>query len=159
MKIAALPLFALLSLAAVAGCKGGGEASTKSTMEKDGVKAVVEISDPWCRPTPNGAQAGACYLTIESNVANRVTGVATPLASNAMIHDMTMDGGMMKMSEMADGLPLAPDQEVKLAPGGKHLMLMGLTAPLTEGTAVPLTLTFSATPAMTVEAPVRQPKP
>ncbi|WP_395651894.1 copper chaperone PCu(A)C [Brevundimonas sp.] len=159
MKIAALPLFALLSLAAVAGCKGGNEASTTSTMEKDGVKAVVEISDPWCRPTPNGAQAGACYLTIESNVANRVTGVATPLASNAMIHDMTMDGGMMKMSEMADGLPLAPDQEVVLAPGGKHLMLMGLTAPLTEGTAVPLTLTFSATPAMTVEAPVRQPKP
>lgn len=139
------------------GCKGG-EPSTKTTMDQDGVKAVVEITDPWCRPTPNGAQAGACYLTVESNVANQLTGVATPLAANAMIHDMSMDGGMMKMGEMSGGLPLAAKQEVELAPGGKHIMLTGLTGPLTEGITVPLTFTFSATPAMTVQAVVRQPK-
>ena len=156
MKIAATAVIALgLALAA---CKGGGEASTKTTMEKDGVKATVEITDAWCRPTPNGAQTGACYLTLESNVANQVTGVATPLASSSMIHDMTMDGGMMKMSEMAGGLPLVAKQKVKLEPGGKHIMLMGLTGPLVEGVTVPLTLTFTATPAMTVQAAVRQPK-
>jgi len=151
-------IVALIALTALVSACKGGEDSTRATMEKDGVKAVVEISDPWCRPTPNGAEAGACYLTVESSVANRVTGIATPLATNAMIHDMTMDGGMMKMSEMVGGLPLTAGTEVELAPGGRHLMLTGLTAPLVEGTAVPLTLTFSATPAMTVQATVRQPK-
>lgn len=144
---------------ALAGCKGGEKASTTATMEQDGVKAVVEITEPWCRPTPNGAQAGACYLTVKSNVANKVTGVATPLAGTSMIHDMSMDGGMMKMAEMTGGLPLVADQAVTLAPGGKHVMLMGLTGPLVEGVTVPLTLTFEATPAMTVQAVVRQPKP
>ena len=148
-----------LLLLALAACGGGDkEASTKTVVEKDGVKATVEITDAWCRPTPNGAQAGACYLTVESTHANRVTGVATPLAANAQIHDMTMEGGMMRMSEIVGGLALPAGEKVELAPGGKHLMLMGLTAPLVDGTAVPLTLTFSATPAMTVQAPVRQPK-
>ena len=156
MKIASTIIVLCLALT---GCKGGEKASTTTTMEQDGVKAVVEITDPWCRPTPNGAQAGACYLTITSNVANTVTGVATPLAGTSMIPDMTMDGGMMKMGEMTGGLPLAADQKVELAPGGKHLMLTGLTAPLVEGVTVPLTLTFEATPAMTVQAVVRQPKP
>jgi len=148
-----------LLLLALAACGGGDkDASTKTTVEKDGVKASVEITDAWCRPTPNGAQAGACYLTVESTHANRVTGVATPLAANAQIHDMTMQDGMMRMSELSGGLPLPAGEKVELAPGGRHLMLMGLTAPLVDGTAVPLTLTFSATPAMTVQAPVRQPK-
>jgi copper(I)-binding protein len=80
------------------------------------------------------------------------------MAANAMVHDMTMANGMMNMSEMADGLPLKGGEKVELKPGGKHLMLMGLTGPLVEGSAVPLTLTFSDTPAMTVQAPVRQPK-
>ena len=157
MKFKIVTTVAVLGLA-LSACKGGGEASTKTTMEQDGVKAVVEISDPWCRPTPNGAQAGACYLTVESNVANRLTGVATPLAAESMIHDMSMDGGVMKMAEMTGGLPLVAKQKVKLEPGGKHIMLVGLTAPLVDGTAVPLTFTFSGTPAMTVQAAVRQPK-
>jgi copper(I)-binding protein len=155
LKIASTLLVLALGLMA---CKGGEKASTTATLETDGVKAVVKISDPWCRPTPNGAQAGACYLTVESNVANQLTGVATPLAATSMIHDMSMDGGMMKMSEMVGGLALDANQKTTLAPGGKHIMLMGLTAPLTEGTSVPLTFTFSNTPAMTVQAAVRQPK-
>lgn len=156
MKIASTILVLGLALA---GCKGGGKASTTATTETDGVKAVVEITDPWCRPTPNGAQAGACYLTVVSNVENQLTGVATPLAATSTVHDMSMENGVMKMGEMAGGLPLAPKQKVTLAPGGKHIMLIGLTAPLVEGTAVPITFTFSETSAMTVQAAVRQPKP
>jgi len=65
---------------------------------------------------------------------------------------------MMKMNALPNGLPLTADEEVKLAPGGRHLMLMELTGPLVDGTAVALTFTFSDTPAMTVQAPVRQPE-
>ena len=161
MKMKSIALAAILAASpfVLAACnREPDETSTKTVVEKDGAKATVEIEDAWCRPTPNGAQAGACYLKIKSSVANRVTGVATPLATEAMIHDMTMANGMMTMGGMADGLPLVGGQEVALEPGGKHVMLMGLTAPLTDGTAVPLTLTFSATPAMTVQAAVRQPE-
>jgi copper(I)-binding protein len=144
-----------LSLSA---CQREAATTAKTTAKTDGgATASVEIRDAWCRPTPNGAQAAACYLTLEATGANRVTGVATPLAASAAIHDMTMEGGVMRMSEMADGLPLEAGKPMVLAPGGKHVMLMGLTGPLVAGVSAPLTLTFSATPAMTVQAAVRQP--
>jgi copper(I)-binding protein len=158
MKPTVIALLLLAPVLALGACHQGKKNSTTASIETDGVKATVEITDPWCRPTPNGAQAGACYLTIKSSHDNTMTGVATPLAANAMVHDMTMSNGMMNMSEMAGGLPLKGGEKVELKPGGKHLMLTGLTGPLTEGSAVPLTLTFSDTPAMTVQAPVRQPK-
>lgn len=154
LALFAAPLVAL----ALTGCGDKDETVTTATMEKDGVKATVEIRDAWCRPSPNGAQVGACYATIKASTANRLTGVATPQAGMVEIHDMVMDGAMMKMSPMPNGLPLVADEEVKLAPGGKHLMLMQLTGPLTDGAAVALTFTFSDTPAMTVQAPVRQPE-
>ena len=157
MKLS-LWIAAPLVLAALSGCGDGKKTTTTATVETDGVKASVEIRDPWCRPTPNGAQVGACYATIKASTANRLTGVATPQAGMVEIHDMVMDGAMMKMSPMPNGLPLVADEEVKLAPGGKHMMLMQLTGPLTDGSAVALTFTFSDTPAMTVQAPVRQPK-
>ena len=146
------------ALLLLSGCGDKEKNVTTATMEKDGVKASVQIKDAWCRPTPNGAQVGACYATIKASTANRLTGVATPQAGMVEIHDMVMDGAMMKMSPMPNGLPLVADEEVKLAPGGKHLMLMQLTGPLTDGAAVALTFTFSDTPAMTVQAPVRQPE-
>ncbi|CAN5291996.1 copper chaperone PCu(A)C [soil metagenome] len=155
MKSILILMAACLGLAA---CHSGDKPMAKASIETDGVKATVEISDAWCRPTPNGAQTGACYLTVKASHANRMTGAATPLAANAMIHDVSTAGGMMSMSDMTAGLPLAAGEAVELKPGGRHLMLTGLTAPLVEGTAVPLTLTFSNTPAMTVQAPVRQPK-
>ncbi|WP_207868436.1 copper chaperone PCu(A)C [Brevundimonas goettingensis] len=158
MKPTVIALALLAPMLALGACHPGKKNSTTASIETDGVKATVEITDPWCRPTPNGAQAGACYLTIKSSHENTMTGVATPLAANAMVHDMSMANGMMNMSEMAGGLPLKGGEKVELKPGGKHLMLMGLTGPLVEGSAVPLTLTFSDTPAMTVQAPVRLPK-
>jgi copper(I)-binding protein len=159
MKPAVLALFLTASVLSLAACnREPDRASSKTVVEKDGVKAVVEIKNAWCRPTPNGAQAGACYLDIKSSVDNRITGVATPLAAESAIHDMVMADNIMTMSEMDEGLPLEAGKSVQLAPGGKHLMLMGLTAPLAAGTAIPLTLTFSATPAMTVQATVRQPE-
>ena len=155
----ALALFAApLVVLALAGCGDKDKTVTTATMEKDGVKATVEIRDAWCRPSPNGATVGACYATIKASTANRLTGAATPQAAEVQIHDVVMEGGMMKMNALPDGLPLAPDEEVKLAPGGKHLMLMELTGPLVDGAAVALTFTFSDTPAMTVQAPVRQPE-
>ncbi len=120
--------------------------------------SLVQVSEAWCRPTPNGAKAGACYATLKAEGGEfRLAGVSTPAAGMSMIHQMSTEGGVMSMSEMTDGLRVAAGQTVVLAPGGTHLMLMDLKAPLVAGETVTLNLTFDGGPVVEVPAIVRQP--
>ncbi|HEU0215839.1 MAG TPA: copper chaperone PCu(A)C [Stellaceae bacterium] len=102
----------------------------------------VQITDAWARATPGGAQAAAAYVTLESPAGDRLTGVSTPAAHKADIHEMSMDNGVMKMRPV-DGVDLPPGQKVTLKPGGYHIMLTGLANPLVEGQSFPLTLDFA----------------
>lgn len=117
----------------------------------------VAVTDVWCRPSPNAAPNGGCYATFLSSTDDRLLGGATPRASQLQIHEMSMEGGMMRMGELKDGLPLPAGEGVTLAPGGNHLMLIGLTQPLVEGETVLLTLRFGSAPEVTVQAQVRTP--
>jgi copper(I)-binding protein len=119
--------------------------------------AVVTAADAWCRPSPNGAKAGGCYVTLTAATDDRLTGGSSPRAAELQVHEMKTENGMMKMAQLTEGLPLPAGQAVRLAPGGNHLMLIGLTAPLVAGEAVPLTLKFASAPEVTVQAAVRQP--
>ena len=119
--------------------------------------ASVAAADAWCRPSPNGAKAGGCYVTLTAATDDRLTGGSTPQAGLLQVHEMKTENGMMKMAELTAGLPLPAGQAVALAPGGNHLMLIGLTAPLVAGETVPLTFQFASAPAITVQAQVRQP--
>lgn len=120
--------------------------------------AGVSIRDAWCRPTPNGATTAACYVTATAQGrADRLIGVSTPAAGMAMVHQMAMQDGVMKMGDGPSSLTLPDGQAVVLAPGGTHLMLMGLKGPLTAGSTVSLTLDFAEAPDVTVQAQVRQP--
>ena len=119
--------------------------------------AAVSATDAWCRPSPNGAKAGGCYVTLTAATDDRLTGGSTPRAGSLQVHEMKTENGMMKMAELTAGLPLPAGQAVALAPGGNHLMLIGLTAPLVAGETVPLTFQFASAPAITVQAQVRQP--
>ena len=121
--------------------------------------AAVVVTDAWCRATPNGARAGGCFATFTARTDDRLTGGSTPRAAELQVHEMSMDGGMMKIGQIEGGLPLPAGQAVALAPGGNHIMLMELTQPLAEGDTVPLTLTFATAPAVTVQAPVRRVTP
>lgn len=150
---------AAVVLFGLAACQPGEPVATTTTVDTDGTKNVITATAAWCRPTPNGAQAGACYLTLKSSAGDRLTAAATPVSTATQIHNMTMEDDVMRMAEMAEGLPLSAGQSVALAPGGVHLMLVGLTAPLVAGQTVPLTLGFEKSPAMTVQAEVRQPVP
>jgi len=118
--------------------------------------AAVTATDAWCRPSPKGAQAGACYVTLTASTDDRLTGGATPRAGELQIHEMTTENGVMKMGRLTEGLPLPAGQATALAPGGNHLMLIGLTAPLVAGETVPLTFQLASAPAITVQAAVRQ---
>ncbi len=91
--------------------------------------ATLQINKAWSRATPPGAQAGVVYMTIENTGAEADTlqSVSTPLSANAMIHESVMKNGVMTMSHMM-ALPIPAKGSVLLAPGGLHVMLMGLTA-------------------------------
>ena len=102
----------------------------------------VEVNNAWARATPGKAENGAAYLTIVSPVADRLTAISTPEAKAAELHNMTMEGGVMKMRPLPGGIDLPAGQPVTLKPGGTHIMLMGLKEPLKQGERFPLTLSF-----------------
>ncbi len=114
------------------------------------------VSDPWARATIGQAKAGAAYLTVANNgaAADRLVAVETPAAKRSELHGHTMDGGVMRMRPV-EAIELAPGAPVVLRPGGLHVMLMGLKAPLEEGARFPLTLIFEKAGRLEVEVPVK----
>jgi periplasmic copper chaperone A len=104
---------------------------------------ALELSDLWTRATPPGAPTAAGYLTIANNggEVDRLIAVSTPHAARGEIHEMAVTDGVMTMKPV-DGIGIAPGESVTLAPGGLHLMFMGLTEPLTAGGIMAVTLTF-----------------
>jgi copper(I)-binding protein len=102
------------------------------------------ISQAWTRATPNGAKIGGGYLTIENkgSAPDRLIGGSADVAGSVQVHEMSMDNGVMKMRPVEKGLTIDPGKTVKLAPGGYHLMMMELKAPLKQGDKVPVTLEF-----------------
>ncbi len=128
----------------------------QSAPSGDGAGPVM-VSSALCRPTPNGRQVTGCYLTLTAPAADTLVSVASPVAALAQIHEMRMESNMMMMRELEAGLPLPAGQAVALAPGGNHIMLMGVTDPLRAGDTVPLTLTFATAAPVEITATVGQP--
>lgn len=102
----------------------------------------IEVRDAYAHATSNAQPVGAGFLTVtNSGVADRLVGVACTCSQSAELHAMAMDGGVMKMRKL-DAIDVPPKGSVALEPGGMHLMLIGLKAPLAEGQSVPLELRF-----------------
>lgn len=119
----------------------------------------LEIGHPWSRATlPNAPVAGG-YMTIENTgtTDDRLLGGSTPAAGKVEIHQMKMDGDVMTMRPVPDGLVIPAGEMVTLAPGGYHLMLMKPQKPFKEGERVPLTLTFEKAGEVKVELAVDKP--
>ena len=89
-----------------------------------------------------GAKIGGGYLTIENKGAtpDKLIGGASPAAAKVEVHEMAMKDGVMTMRPVKGGLSIPPGQSITLAPGGYHIMLMELKAPLKQGDKVPVTL-------------------
>lgn len=105
--------------------------------------AALEVIQPWSRPAAAG-QTGAGYLTLMNRgKADALVGVETPVAAKAEIHTSTSAGGVMRMSREAR-TPVPAGAHVVFAPGGRHLMFMGLKKPLRVGERVPATLRFAS---------------
>ena len=105
------------------------------------VLAQVAVSDPWVRGTVAGQKATGAFMQLNADSDVSLVGASSPVAGIVEIHEMKMDAGVMRMSAIP-ALPLPAGKAVELKPGGYHVMLMALKAPLKEGDTVPVTLTF-----------------
>jgi len=120
--------------------------------------AQVAVMDPWVRGTVPAQKATGAFMQLKSAADATLVGVASPVAGVAEIHEMKMDGSVMKMGAVPK-VDLPAGTVVTFGPGTYHVMLMDLKQPLKEGERVPLTLTFADTGGkrftVDVQAPVR----
>ena len=116
--------------------------------------AEVTVTDPWARASILASRPGAAYVTAESDKDDRLIGASTPIADRVMIHAVETDANGVGRMVHRETLDLPAGEAVNFAPGGMHLMLMGLSEKLVEGTTFPLTLHFEAAGEVTVNVPV-----
>jgi copper(I)-binding protein len=119
--------------------------------------SIIAVTEPWSRETAEGQNAGGAFMTIANTgtAADRLTGGSTPVAGRVEIHAVDMEGGVMSMRQLADGLEIPAGGEVTLKPGSFHVMLMDLKQPLKAGDKVPLTLTFKGAGTVETELVVK----
>src|SRR5512139_3515923 len=86
-----------------------------------------------------GQKVSAAYLQIQSDADARLVSASSPVVPRVEIHEMKMDGGVMRMREVK-AIDLPKGQTVSLEPGGFHIMLMNLKKPIAAGDVIPLTL-------------------
>ena len=105
---------------------------------------ALKIVQPWSRATPRSAPVAGGYLKITNTGSepDRLVSGASAIAGGFSVHEMKMEGGVMKMRPLAGGLEIKPGTTVELKPGGYHIMFEDLKAGLTEGGAFKATLTF-----------------
>lgn len=119
----------------------------------------LTLSSGFARATlPNAPVAGA-FLTITNggDVTDRLISVETPAAARAEIHEMAMQGDVMVMRPLAEGIAIAPGAVLQLAPGGYHLMLMDLAGPLIKGKMLDITLNFERAGPVALSLPIGAP--
>jgi uncharacterized protein YcnI len=116
----------------------------------------IRIAAAWTRATPPGADVAAGYMTITNTGSEPDTllGGTAGFAREVAVHSMTVEDGVMRMSEIPGGLVVAPGATVTLTPGGDHVMFMGLSEAPKAGGAVRVTLRFERAGDVTVDFPV-----
>lgn len=101
------------------------------------------------------ARTGAVYMVLMNHGTSpdALLKISTPAAAAASAHATTMTDGVMKMREI-ERLELQPQETATLAPGGNHIMLVGLKVPLKEGDTISLVLKFEKAGDITIDVPV-----
>lgn len=117
---------------------------------------AINISAPFTRATLPNAPVGGGFVTIENEgpEADRLISATSPAAAEVQIHEMAVDGDVMKMRRLTDGVELPAGATVVLSPGGYHLMFMGLNQAFVQGETVPVTLTFEKAGTVEIALPV-----
>lgn len=117
----------------------------------------LSVRDAWVAEALPGSDTTAAYMVLvnEGDVDEELISVESEVAENIELHKMENRDGMMRMQRI-QYIMIGPGSEVELAPGGLHIMLIGLTRELNEGATVELTLNFESGATLNVSAPVRR---
>jgi copper(I)-binding protein len=150
--IRALAAMACLALG-VAPALAGHAGVAPSTVVRAG---AIEISGAFARATLPSAPVGGGFLTLTNpgTEDDRLVAVSSPAAGRVRLHEMKMEGDVMKMGELLDGVAVPAGTTVTLSPSGDHMMFTELKEPFVEGGTVPVTLTFERAGTVEVKLPV-----
>ena len=106
------------------------------------VAQSIVVKDPWVRAAVPGQTGTGAFMKITAKDGSRLVSASSPVAGVTEVHEMKMEGNIMKMRALEAGLELPAGKTVELKPGGYHVMLMDLKGPLAKDSTVPLTLVF-----------------
>jgi copper(I)-binding protein len=119
--------------------------ATSPALAHDYTVGSLKIGHPWARATPKGASVGGGYMKITNSgtAPDRLVGGSSDISNSFEIHEMKMEGGVMKMRPVAGGLEIKPGETVTLDPSGYHVMLVDLKKQLMQGERFKATLQFA----------------
>ncbi len=117
----------------------------------------LAIGHPWTRETAASQKIGAGFLAITNagKKADRLISASAAGMKEVQLHTVSMEGGVMRMRQLKDGIPVPAGETVTLKPGGYHLMFMGLTQPFNKGSKIPVTLRFEQAVSVKVQFAVQ----
>lgn len=131
---------------------GAQPAATEASVYKAG---DLVIETPWTRATPGKIGGGYVKITNNGKEADWLIGGSSELAKDFEVHEMSMEGDVMKMRRLEKGLEIKPGTSVELKPGGYHIMLIGLARPLKADEIFKGTLVFERAGTVAIEYRVR----
>lgn len=137
-KVTSMKRFAIALSAAIVAL------SSAAVSAHDYKLGSLEIEHPFARATPPNAPVSGGYMTIHNSgeTADRLISGKADFADRVEIHEMKMEGDVMKMRQLADGLEIPAGGEVELKPGGYHIMFIGIDSQFKDGETRSATLTF-----------------
>lgn len=117
---------------------------------------AIAVRDAYARASSPAAQSGAAFMAIENagDADDRLVAASSDIAARVELHTHVMEDDVMRMVHVEEGFEIPAGETVLLERGGKHVMFMGLTAPMEQGGTVEVTLTFEEAGDVTVEIPV-----
>ena len=116
----------------------------------------IEVSNIWMRPALKDGN-GAVYFLLQNHSAGRdeLTGASSEAAQAVEIHESSMDGDVMQMQQVSS-VPIAGKESIEFAPGGLHIMLIGLNEELHLGDEIRVTLHFTEHEDLLLTVPVQE---
>lgn len=125
---------------AVAGAKADARAQAEAKAEAEAAPQV-EVSEAWVRGAVPQQRATGAFMRLRAGAPLRLVGASSPVAGRAEVHEMRMEGDLMRMRQI-DSLPIPAGETVQLRPGGYHIMLLELKRQPGAGERIPLRLEF-----------------
>lgn len=120
------------------------------------VTAPVVVEGAWARASVQGQKATGAFMRLTAKDGARLVRAESPAAGVTEVHEMKMEGDIMKMRAVP-ALDLPAGKTVELKPGGYHVMLLDLKAPLAKGSTVPVTLVFQDAKGVETQLPLQLP--